>query len=116
MAKRVITSDNLEQGLGAVATDNKGLQVTALVATGACVAAPTAVVLGSLQTTFIVGGAVASAAAYGQHRINNGESAWPFKKEDDKKEETTSKKQDDTPAKDVKTEVTTDSPKSTTTK
>ena len=60
-------------------------EITALVGAGACVAAPTAVVLGSLQTTFVVGGAVATAGAVAAHRVANGKDAMPdfFKKKDD---------------------------------
>ena len=58
--------------------DNNGFTTAALVATGACVAAPTAVVLGSLQTTFVAAGAVATASAVASHRVQNGKPAWPF--------------------------------------
>ena len=71
--------------LGATAEIN-GPTIGALVATGACVAAPTAVVLGSLQTTFVVGGAVASVCAVGAHRVANDKPLIPdFGKKDEEK-------------------------------
>ena len=91
MAKRGNTLGMTEKTPLGATPDNNGLTTGALVATGVCVAAPTAVVLGSLQTTFVVGGAAATACAYGAHRVANGEPAWPFgdkdKKSDKKKEE-----------------------------
>ena len=73
-----------EASLGAV-PERSNLEVGALIATGACVAAPSAVVLGSLQTTFVVGGAAATVCAVGAHRVANGEELWPFGKKDDEK-------------------------------
>ena len=85
MPKRVITSDDkLGPSLGAV-PERSNLEIGALIATGACVAAPSAVVLGSLQTTFVVGGAAATVCAVGAHRVANGEELWPFGKKDDEK-------------------------------
>ena len=82
---RYKSSNNLAPSLGAT-PENNGLTTGALVATGVCVAAPTAVVLGSLQTTFVVGGAAATACAYGAHRVNNGKPAWPFGDKEEPKE------------------------------
>ena len=78
MPKRIDTTGRADAGRLGANPDNNGLTTGALVATGVCVAAPTAVVLGSLQTTFVVGGAAATACAYGAHRVNNGKPAWPF--------------------------------------
>ena len=84
MPKRMDYSGKAQEASLGAKENNSTLTTVALVAAGGCVAAPTAVVLGSLQTTFVVSGAVASAAAYGAHRVSKGEKAWPF---GDKKKE-----------------------------
>ena len=88
MPKRVITSDaKLRASRGAV-PERSNLEIGAFIATGACIAAPSAVVLGSLQTTFVVGGAAATACAVGAHRVANGKELWPFGEKEPKAGET----------------------------
>jgi hypothetical protein len=85
--RKDLSSRTHELSLGAT-PERSNLEVGALIATGVCVAAPSAVVLGSLQTTFVVGGAAATACAVGAHRVSNGKELWPFGKEEPKAGET----------------------------
>ena len=80
---------NDSDGRGAGATDEMTpLEIGVFIATGACVAAPSAVVLGSLQTTFVVGGTAATVLAVGAHRVANGHEIWPFGSKEPKAGET----------------------------
>lgn len=85
MPKRINTTGMTASNSSGAVAERSNLEVGALIATGACVAAPSAVVLGSLQTTFVVGGAAATVCAVGAHRVANGEELWPFGKKDDEK-------------------------------
>ena len=93
MPKRIDTTGMTDSNFAGAVAERSNLEVGALIATGTCVAAPSAVVLGSLQTTFVVGGVAATVCAVGAHRVANGEELWPFGKKDDEKK--AEKKADD---------------------
>ena len=95
MARIIAPQDDVINVAGAT-PDNNGLTTATFIATGATIAAPTAVVLGSLKTTFVVGGVAASVCAYGAHRVSKGETAFPiFEKKDEKKKDKPEAKSDE---------------------
>ena len=68
--------------------DNNGFTTGALIAAGAAAAAPTAVVIGSLQATFAIAGITAAGCAYASHRVQNDKPVWPFGEKEPAKGET----------------------------